>query len=278
MKEFRKINDKFVCEECGITSSTKSGLGNHIKNTHKMAIIEYFDKWIKEEGEGICVICGGQTKMIRNDRGYKPTCSIECQNKHAYNQTKIAILKKYGVENLYQSEIIKEKCKNVMIERYGYKSAIQNPRIKEQIKQTNLRKYGCETPMGNPDSFNKQQHITKIIKKYKDTDLWYQASYELDFLDQYYEKHKDIKRGPYVKYKFNEKNKTYYSDFYIPSLNLVVEIKNSWLYKRDKEIIEAKEKATIENGFNYCIIIDKDYSTFNEVSARLHLLSNLVTL
>jgi hypothetical protein len=51
-------------------------------------------------------------------------------------------------------------------------------------------------------------------------------------------------------------------DFYIPSLNLIVEIKNSHLAEINKEGIEAKKQATIAAGFNYIMIIDKDYTVF----------------
>jgi len=49
---------------------------------------------------------------------------------------------------------------------------------------------------------------------------------------------------------------------YLAILNLVVEIKNSYLYKKDKLIIKEKEKYTILNGFKYIIIIDKNYEEF----------------
>ena len=57
-------------------------------------------------------------------------------------------------------------------------------------------------------------------------------------------------------------NRVYHSDFYLPDYNMVVEIKNSYLMRTYKEEIEAKEKATKETGYNYCIIIDKRYSKF----------------
>lgn len=78
---------------------------------------------------------------------------------------------------------------------------------------------------------------------------------------KYYDKIK-IEKAPVIKYKFNEKNKFYFPDFYIPSLNLIVEIKNSYLYNKDKDQIIAKEKATIASDFQYIIIIDKNYTQF----------------
>jgi hypothetical protein len=102
----------------------------------------------------------------------------------------------------------------------------------------------------------------KRIKLYKDTDLWYQGSYELDFLEKYYNKFPDIKRGPSIKYVYEGKNKIYYPDFYIPSLNLIIEIKNSYYVNKDKNKIKIKEQFVIKEGYSYCIIINKDYTKF----------------
>lgn len=92
--------------------------------------------------------------------------------------------------------------------------------------------------------------------------LYYQGSYELDFLEKFYNKFPDIKRGPSIKYVFNGKNKVYHSDFYIPSLNLIIECKNSYGLKKFKEQIHAKERAAIKQNFNYLIIVNKNYTEF----------------
>jgi hypothetical protein len=68
-----------------------------------------------------------------------------------------------------------------------------------------------------------------------------------------------------IKYLFENKEHWYHPDFFIPSLNLVVEIKNSYLFKRDFLQIQAKEKATIASGFKYIIIVDKDYTEFKKL-------------
>jgi len=65
-----------------------------------------------------------------------------------------------------------------------------------------------------------------------------------------------------IKYTFNGKNKVYHPDFYIPSLNLIVEIKNSYLAEKDKEQIELKKQASINSGFKYIMIINKNYTQF----------------
>ena len=61
MKQFRK-NKKglFICEECGGVCIKKEGLSKHISNNHSTKK-EYYDKWLKEDGEGMCKICNKET-------------------------------------------------------------------------------------------------------------------------------------------------------------------------------------------------------------------------
>ena len=310
MKTPKKINDKFICEECNAQYINLQALSKHIKLKHN--INTYYDKWLKEKGEGLCKICGKKTK--RNDKfasGYKTCCSKECNNKYNLLRTKEEIFKIYGVENPYQAKTVKDKIKETNKERYGVefitqnkeielrankkrkktnkerygsenilnntekreetcmqkygvKNPVQNKEIWDKIKQTNKERYGVEFPNQNREIFDKGFKIRIQTKQYKNTTLTYQGSYELDFLEKYYDKI-DIENGPSIKYQFAEKDKIYHADFFIPSLNLVVEIKNSYLYKKYYEHITAKEKGAISNGYNYIIIVDKHYKLFNQL-------------
>ena len=61
---------------------------------------------------------------------------------------KAAIKKKYGVDNVFQSEEIKDRIKLSNVRKYGVKNVQQNSVIKNQTKATNVRKYGraCFNP------------------------------------------------------------------------------------------------------------------------------------
>ena len=64
---------------------------------------------------------------------------------------KQANLKKYGVEYVFQSSLIKEKIANTNLEKYGVTNPAKNLDIKNKIKQTNLLKYGYTTSAKNED-------------------------------------------------------------------------------------------------------------------------------
>jgi hypothetical protein len=211
-------NTLFVCKECGKSYDRFCELSKHIGLHHNKR--DYYDKYLKKEGEGICPICKNETLYLdRWDRGYNKTCSKNCANKLRMQQLEKTCIKKYGVKNAQQD-------KNI---------------------------------------FEKQQHHSYYSKKYKNTNVYYRALYELDFLEKYFNTYSDIQNGPTIKYKFNRKSKIYFPDFYIPSLNLIIECKNSYLAKKDKNIIAAKKKATITNGFNYIMITNKRYNRFEKL-------------
>jgi uncharacterized C2H2 Zn-finger protein len=258
MKEFRKTKDGlFICEECNKLYKIKNALSWHINKCHDNEKKEYYDKWIKEENEDKCEICNNITKS-HNLNGYNSTCCKQCADKLSLFKT--------------DQKIKYQKYKQTCLQKYGVENAYQSKEIKEKIKQTCLKKYGVEYTHQNINILNKAFKSAKVLKQFRNTNIWYQGSYELDFLEKYYDKYPDIQRGPSIKYNFNNKNKVYHSDFLLPSLNLIIEIKSSWILNVDIEINE-KKTATINSGFNYIMILDKNYINFLQlISNQLYLL------
>ena len=281
MKNFRKNNNSlFICEECQHLFHKKDKLSYHINRLHD-GIKEYYDKWLKENNEGYCKICNLKTQFINFSYNYKLTCSKKCGNLYRHQQKSKAIKNKYGDENVWNISKFQQKCINSKIKKYGLphnisktnntifikygvKNILQISGINDKKIKTCLSNYGVEHPAQDPSISEKIQKTGFKIKKFKNTNIWYQGSYELDFLEKYYNKFPDIERGPSIKYLYENKNKVYHSDFYIPSLNLIIECKNSYLIKIDKDKINAKQQFSIYNGYNYILIIDKNYDEFRK--------------
>jgi hypothetical protein len=257
-------NNKFICEECNRTFAKKDGLSKHISINH-MSKKEYYDKYFKNEGEELCPICGNKNPYLnRWDRGYKKTCSYKCANLLRTQSQEITKFKKYG-DKRYNNTKQRNKTN---IEKYGNKCPTQNFNIHQKIKENNIEKLGVEYPFQSDKIQQKVINKFSQYRRFKDTNVYYNTSYEFDFLEKYYYIFSDIQRGNSIKYTYNKKPTYYLPDFYIPSLNLIVEIKNSYLAKRDKSKIVAKKKATISNGFNYIMITDKRYNKFNKLYAN----------
>jgi hypothetical protein len=212
---------------------------------------------MKKEGEGLCKVCGEPTKFTILNRGYEVYCSKKCE-KNDYSKRMVS-------NNPMKLESSKQNQKETNLKRYGVEYNFQIPAVKikskEKFKETCLKLYGVESPLQNREIFEKKCKTSKLIKQYKDTKLWYQGSYELDFLEKYYHKFPDMERGPSIKYE----NGIYFSDFYIPSLNLVVEIKGSYYFKIHNKTIKLKKDATLNKGYNYIMIIDKNYEDFENI-------------
>jgi transposase len=98
--------------------------------------------------------------------------------------------------------------------------------------------------------------------------------YEPNFLDYVFENklfsEEDINYSPNrIKYIQDNKKHYYFPDFYIKPLNLIVEIKSTYiLNKQGRKNVEAKKTATIESGYNYVLILDNDFNSLSNFITR----------
>ena len=67
------------CRICNKEYKDRRSIAGHIRQTHKLKSKEYYDKYLKKEGEGICE-CGKKTKFADLNRGYCKYCSVKCVN------------------------------------------------------------------------------------------------------------------------------------------------------------------------------------------------------
>jgi len=112
------------------------------------------------------------------------------QNEFLKEKIKNTLNEKYGVEHPMLCEEIRNKLKNTNVEKYGVEWVFNSEEIKEKIFVTMKERYGCEYALQN-EILKKKAHLSYdkekgfknaiIIKKYKDTNLYYQGSYEYDF-------------------------------------------------------------------------------------------------
>lgn len=201
-------------------------------------------------------------KKIKETNTQKYGCEYPSQNFDVKEKIKQTTKEHTGYDYNFQN---KKLMISSMMKKYGVENIMQLKKCKEKRKITMNELYGVNYPLQNKNIFEKNLKNHLKIKYFKNSNIYYQGLYELDFLEKYYKKYPDIQNGPTIKYKFNRRNRIYFPDFYIPSLNLIVEIKNSYLAKRDKTKILAKKKATITNGYNFIMITNKRYNKFNKL-------------
>jgi len=249
MKNFRKNQaNLFVCEECNVTYEAMNNFSRHIGKYHNKK--DYYDKWLKEDGEGICLICKKESRFSNKfNIGYKNCCSAECVKIYNRQMFEKGMMEIHGTIIPMRIKKSRDKYEETMMQRYNTIIPAKNKNISNKILATMNLRYGNNAPIQNKEIFDKTFKTRILIHLYKDTNLTYQGSYELDFIDKYHDKY-SIQNGPSIIYFFENKKHIYHSDFYISSLNLVIEIKSSYILKID-ENVEAKRLAVIAAGFNY---------------------------
>ena len=103
------------------------GFSTHLKAKHSLTTRDYYDTYLKKPDEGICKVCGKPTSYKNITIGYVDHCSNKCaqSDPDIMEKKTQTCLFKYGVDNAYKSETIKQKIKNTMLERYGVDSVLK---------------------------------------------------------------------------------------------------------------------------------------------------------
>ena len=175
------------------------------------------------------------------------------------------ILKNYGCINVFQNEKVKQKSKETNLEKFGFEYASQNSIIKEKSCQTNIKRYGFPYSHQNKEIFEKSFKSNFKIN-YWENGLLYQGNYEKDFLEHCVQLNvlDLISKPKSIRYFYNGRKSYYHPDFYLEKLNLIIEIKSDYWYKIHKERNILKEISVKEHGFNFLLILNKNYTEFDK--------------
>ena len=101
--------DRIKCEICGKEIAINN-ITQHLRKEHDLDQKEYYDKYLKKDGEGLCKNCGKPTKFIKLTKGYRDCCCAECTN----------------------------------LIKYGYKYHTSRPEVQAKIQKTNLERHGAK--------------------------------------------------------------------------------------------------------------------------------------
>ena len=242
------------------------------KNTPKEIINEViycFMNDINWNERPICPVCGKLVPYIHeNSYGYPVFCSSKCMNsdegKNIVNNKRIeTYLELFGVENISQSEEIKQKIKETLSLKYG--SPTFNNR--QKAKETNLVRYGVDSYARTNDF---KQNYKNHLKEYKDKEYktkkknhtFNTSKLEIKTFELLKEKYPD------VIYQYRDKDRyPFVCDFYIPSLDLFIECNYHWTHggkpyegtEEDNKIIDgwkSKNSQYYNNAINCWTIRD----------------------
>lgn len=222
-------------------------------------ILEEYEKYNQRMHIKFRCKCGKETeKRFEMLNKYRVPYCEECAQIIIKERSKETCMKKFGVPNAGLNKEIKEKIKESYIKRFGGHPK-QTKEVQEKWKQTCLEKYG-----GHPNQ-NPTVHAKAEINsfQYKDYTLpsgkiiKYQG-YEdaaLDELLEYFDED-DIIIGrcniPTIPYVCNEGiNRIYFPDFFIQSMNTILEIKSDWTLKLKTCRLDEKANAVKKSGYEF---------------------------
>lgn len=73
----------YICKVCGAEFNDPNQFAQHIKKIHNLGMKDYYDKYIRKPGEGICPVCKNPTKYKSVGQGYAQYCSSSCARRAA---------------------------------------------------------------------------------------------------------------------------------------------------------------------------------------------------
>lgn len=250
-----------------LPKGSKTKVNSKCSYCDKISLIQYvyYNTYTKNGSKYCCLQC--------NPKKYKETClkkyGVDNISKipQTHDKIKSTNLEKYGVTSFTKLESFKEDHKKKMIDKYGVDSFSKTDEWLRKQKSTSLRKYGFENASQSPSVFSKQQRGRYEILQFQETNLYYQGSFELDFLEKYYYR-LEIVKGISIEYNYRGNRKKYFSDFFLPYYNLVVEIKSTYTYNLAKYQNIEKCRECLSLGYEYIFIIDKNYDEFELILSR----------
>ncbi len=173
-------------------------------------------------------------------------------------------MERFGELSAMKSKEIQSKVKKTNLLKYGAEYITQVPTFLEKIQNNNLKKYGFKSVSQVPEFHNKKISSSFKRKEYiwKSGEISIVQGYEdkvLEELESQGYSFNDIKTAsqdmPKIIYNVDGKERRYFPDIYIPSENMIIEVKSSYTINCDVTVNEAKWTATKALGYNFKVII-----------------------
>jgi uncharacterized protein YlaI len=261
-------NHNYFCIKCAKIKTGKT-LNRIYGKSHPSQIEEFRNKKVNTFLENYGLDHPMKSKVVRDK--FESTMISKYNVKNALEspmfleKSRKSNLERYGNENYFSTDICKEKTKKTNLEKYGVENAFQLDITREKFKKTCMEKYGVHYPIQLYEIWSKSFITGLKMKLYENTNIYYQGTYEKDFLDLCKKLNilDKIKRGPSIKFISNNKNYIYHSDFIYN--NLIIEIKSDYWFNKHKELNEIKQSESIENGYDFIFIINKKYDKFLKI-------------
>lgn len=195
------------------------------------------------------------------------------------NKDKLQVIFKCGCpgEISYNKFDAGQRCNNTdcmnikkeatSIEKFGKAYYTQTEQYKKETQETSFQKYGCSHYMQNPEMLEKHNKAAYATKKYvfpsgRVEDYQGYEDIALDLLLSKFDEHDIIKASsemPEIWYcKDDGKYHRYFPDIFVPSRNILYEVKSVYIYNLHKKETDYKRKAVEYLGYTYNLLLYSD--------------------
>lgn len=246
------------CLICNKEYNNRTGFCNHINRKHGLTKKDYYDKYIKQDGEGICKYkdCTNNTTFFDIENGYADCCCLEHTNLYRYGvicNLNITEVKEKAQKNSHTDAAI-QKGLNKRIERYngsGYSSKV----IYEKIKKTNLERYNTDNPWKSKKVREKCKQ-TKL-ERYNDENFNNREKAKQTYLKKYGKNH-PVKTEQIKEKQRQTCKKRYGKDYYLSTQDFKDKSKKTcqdkygtdyWVQSKEYGQSKSKNFTTIEAYF-----------------------------
>lgn len=221
--------------------SARAKMGKHYDTVHSNLLptdmdgYRYFYYLLTKKDHGSCVECHNETEFNRVTMKYARFCNNPaCKQKY------------------------KEERDRRMISTFGKLYLLDDPEMQKKM-QAGRKIGGVYTWSDGKSQFSYLSSYELHFLKYLDIELHWPAS---DLMSP----------SPHTyTYTYNDKSHFYMPDFFIPSINTEIEIKddgsaiNINKESREKDVIKEELMRSLSNIVGFIKIVNKDYSQFNEL-------------
>lgn len=237
-------------------------------------------------------ICASKCKVRR--KNMSESCKSKKQSKETIDKRiantnqkrkeksrKETMLKKYGVSNWAQTQTGKKHLSKIHKGSKKPRSIIHQKKIiKAKIKNKTI-KHTEKTKLKISKSLNSSEKFQECIRQGKNisksngkhltgyfNNIYFRSSYELSFLIQMFEDKLEVisaeSKNFVVEYEHESKTKNYFPDFYIPSKNLIIEIKPSAMCDLPNNVSKFKA-ARKKYKSSFKVVTERDLSCLNNL-------------
>lgn len=252
-----------MTEVCLIDNTEHKSIISLCRYLKKLGIAnkDYYDAYLKSDGDGICPSCGMETKFIKFS--YYKFCCNKCasayNNSGKYERTD-ETRRKISDSWSTRDSMWLEKRKETILERYGltYIEFCSSQLIKRYDKISDDERIQFFDNIVSNQGFTKSIKYKSYMLGDKEVLVQGYEPYVLDILQEFYPPESIIvKRSKETMVRYideNGKPRRYFPDIFLPD-NVIIEVKSIYTLETNLENTLLKMKASYDMGYNPILVV-----------------------